>query len=77
MAWPDARLLLEVDGGLWVGGRHNQPGRWGIDNDAEKQSTAAAQGWRTMRITNSLIDSGRAVELIEAALGYGDGPPAP
>ena len=70
LAWPDARLLLEVDGGQWVQGRHNRPGRWGIDNDAENQSTVASQGWRTMRVTGSLIESGRAVELIEAALRY-------
>lgn len=65
-AWPSERLLVEVDGGTWIQGRHNRGD--GIEKDAEKQSTAAALGWRTMRLTGKLIDSGRAIELLETAL---------
>lgn len=66
-AWPSHMLLLEVDGGTWSQGRHNTG--TGIEGDAEKQSVAAALGWRTMRVTGKMIDSGRAVELLEGALG--------
>ena len=66
LAWPAQQLLLEVDGAIWIQGRHNR-GR-GIEGDAEKQSAAAATGWRTMRVTERMIDSGRAVELLEVAL---------
>ena len=60
-------LLAEVDGGTWVQGRHNRGA--GIEQDAEKQSAAAALGWRTLRLTGAMIESGRALELIEGALG--------
>jgi very-short-patch-repair endonuclease len=66
-AWPAHRLLLEVDGGQWVQGRHNRG--LGIEGDAEKQSRAAAEGWRTMRVTRKMIETGRAVMLVEVALG--------
>lgn len=65
-AWPTERLLVEIDGGTWVQGRHTRGA--GVEGDAEKQSTAAALGWRTMRLTGKLIDSGRAVELLRTAL---------
>lgn len=64
LAWPAHNLLVEVDGGQYTGGRHQRPGRWGADNDAEKQSTAAALGWVTMRFTRKMIEDSRAVELI-------------
>jgi very-short-patch-repair endonuclease len=66
LAWPDHSLLMEVDGGTFVYGGHNRGVR--IDGDAEKQSAAAALGWRCMRVTKHMIDSGRAIELLEEAL---------
>lgn len=66
LAWPDHWLLLEVDGGTYVYGGHNRGVR--IDGDAEKQSAAAALGYRTMRVTKHMIDSGRALDLLELAL---------
>lgn len=68
LAWPDYRILLEVDGAIWIQGRHTRGP--GVEADAEKQSAAAAAGWRTMRVTKGLITSGRALELIEAALNW-------
>lgn len=66
IAYPEARLLIEVDGGGHTYGRHSRAE--GMDGDAEKQSTAVAAGWRCMRFTPKLIATGRAVELIETAL---------
>lgn len=64
LAYPDRNLLIEIDGGLYTGGRHQRPGRWGADNDAEKQSTAAAFGWVTMRFTPELIKNQLGAELV-------------
>ena len=64
--WRDAGLLMEVDGATWTGGRH-VTGK-GYEADCEKQSTAAALGWRTMRFTRGMVESGRALELIEEGL---------
>lgn len=66
-AWPHAMLLVEVDGGTWVAGRHNRGA--GIEADAEKQSIAAVLGWRVIRVTAIQVDDGRALRWIEMALG--------
>jgi len=46
-AWPDLRLFLEVEGGVWVAGRHTRGS--GYIKDLEKYNTAAAMGWRLIR----------------------------
>lgn len=48
-AWPDARLGLEVDGGVWTRGRHTRGSGW--VKDSEKLNTAAIMGWRMLRCT--------------------------
>ena len=66
LAYPGSKLLIEIDGGGWTGGRHARGA--GIEQDAEKQSTAAAEGWRTMRLTGRMVRDGRAVALVTQAL---------
>jgi very-short-patch-repair endonuclease len=61
-----ARLLVEVDGGSWVGGRHNHPS--GFEEDCCKLSTAATLGYRVVRVTGAMIARGEAVALIRSAL---------
>jgi very-short-patch-repair endonuclease len=65
-AYPDAMLLIEADGGTWSGGRHVR-GK-GFEADCEKTSTAAALGYRVIRVTREMIEDGRAVRLIAQAL---------
>lgn len=48
-AWPDYRLGLEVDGGVWTGGRHTRGAGWA--KDSEKLNAAACAGWRMLRCT--------------------------
>jgi very-short-patch-repair endonuclease len=67
-AWPDLSVAVEVDGGAFVGGRHVTG--TGFEKDAEKMSTAAAMGWRVLRITPRMIEDGRALRLIEEALAF-------
>lgn len=66
-AYPAARLLIECDGGAYVQGRHTR-GK-GFEEDCVKLSTAAALGYRVIRVTRTHIQSGQAVELIRLALG--------
>lgn len=73
-AYPSAMLLIEVDGGAYVGGRHTRGA--GFEADCEKASTAAALGFRVVRVTGRMIKDGRAVLLIRQALEHltsGDG----
>jgi hypothetical protein len=57
-AWPACRLALEIEGGVWVGGRHVR-GR-GFESDCEKYSEAALRGWRVLRVTPAMLRDGRA-----------------
>ena len=61
------RILIEVDGGGYVAGRHSR-GK-GIEDDAEKQSAAAILGYRVIRCTPAQVDDGRALGWIRQALG--------
>ena len=78
LAWPEFRVAVEVDGGVYArgddgqqGGRHQRPE--GFERDCEKLSLAAAHGWRVLKVTPRQVQDGRAVEwLAHALLG---GPP--
>jgi very-short-patch-repair endonuclease len=48
-AWPALRVALEVEGGVWTGGRHTSPA--GFLADCAKYNHAAALGWRVLRVT--------------------------
>lgn len=65
-AWTGPRLLLEVEGGTWTGGRHVTGA--GFSADAEKYATATAMGWRVLRVTGDHVRDGRAVQWLQQAL---------
>ena len=46
-AWPDFRVAVEIDGGIFVGGRHVDP--LGGHGDRTKNNAAVALGWRVLR----------------------------
>lgn len=46
-AWPDYRVALEVEGGIFIQGAHNRPARFA--GDMEKYNAAAAAGWLVLR----------------------------
>lgn len=46
-AWPELHLFLEIEGGVWINGRHTRGS--GYVRDLEKYNTAAAMGWRLIR----------------------------
>lgn len=68
-AWPEFKLYVEVEGGIWIagGGRHNRAASF--ERDCEKYSEAAIRGWRGLRVTTGQVKSGAAINLIERALG--------
>jgi hypothetical protein len=65
-AWPAHRIALEVEGGIWTGGRHVR-GR-GYEADCEKYSEAALRGWRVLRVTPAMLNDGRALAILERAM---------
>jgi len=68
-AWtePHHRLLVEVNGGNWVRGRHARP--LGLKNDYEKLNLAMLAGWRVMQFDTGMVENGEALEMIAKALG--------
>lgn len=70
-AWPGYRIddrpvAVEVEGGIYVKGRHTRPS--GYENDCRKYSHASILGWVLIRVTPSMIDSGEALEMLQEAL---------
>ena len=60
-------ILVEVDGGTWAGGRHTTG--TGFAADCEKLNEATLLGFRVLRVTPSMVESGSALALVERALG--------
>jgi len=65
-AWVDEKIAVEIEGGIWTGGRHVR-GK-GFENDCEKGNQAQLMGWAVYRFTPSHIARGDAVEIIRKAL---------
>lgn len=67
--WPDIKVACEVEGGVWIRGRHNRP--QGFISDCEKYSEAALMGICVIRVTEKHIKDGVALQLLERAHGSG------
>lgn len=67
LAWEGQRLAVEVEGGIWMQGRHTR-GK-GFEEDCLKYGEAMVLGWRVLRITPGMIDRGTAVDLLQRILG--------
>lgn len=65
-AWPDKKLAVECEGGVFSGGRHTRGS--GFVRDAEKYNWATANGWRVLRYVESEIRNGNAVAQIQRVL---------
>jgi very-short-patch-repair endonuclease len=62
-AWPDWRLAVEIEGGLYGRGRHVSIK--GFKKDIEKYNTLAVMGWKLLRFLPEQVKSGEAVRTIE------------
>ena len=63
--FPDKMIGIEAEGGTWTQGRHSRGS--GYEKDCEKYSEAAIDGWIVLRFTKGMIQSGKAIEMIERA----------
>jgi len=65
-AWIERKLAVEIEGGVWIRGRHTRGS--GFEKDCIKYNAAVLAGWRVLRFTGGMIDSGLALTTIERAL---------
>lgn len=65
-AIPAALVALEVEGGVWTGGRHINPK--GFLNDMEKYNTATLMGWSVYRTTPDDLYTGKTLRLLKTAI---------
>ena len=61
-AIPSAKILIEVDGGVWAGGRHTRGA--GFISDQEKHNAAAMLGYFVLRFVPGDIRSGELFKVV-------------
>ncbi|EXI34644.1 hypothetical protein J647_3640 [Acinetobacter baumannii 846928] len=61
------KILIEVEGGIWSGGRHTR-GK-GYLGDMEKYNEAAMMGFTVLRFSTEQVKSGLAIKQIEQLVG--------
>ena len=68
LAWPDSRVAVECEGGVYTRGRHTR-GK-GFEADCEKYNAATARGWKVFRCTAGMLrdDPAGFVEMVKGAL---------
>ena len=54
-AWPELKVALEIEGGIWAKGRHVSPR--GFILDCEKYNEASSLGWVVLRCPPTFIGS--------------------
>lgn len=70
-AWPDKKLLVEIEGGVFGKSRHTSG--TGYTEDCHKYNAATCAGYRVLRFTGTMLDRDPAgcvaqvVTLLEAA----------
>ena len=65
-AWPEYKIALEVEGGIWTRGRHTRGA--GFLKDIEKYNAAAALGWLVLRTTPKGLLTSDTVELLRCTM---------
>lgn len=53
LAWPDQKVAVELEGGVYSGGRHTR-GK-GFETDCEKYNLAILNGWYVLRYTTNML----------------------
>jgi very-short-patch-repair endonuclease len=61
-AWPDQKVAVEIEGGVYSGGRHNSVR--GFLGDIEKYNALAEDGWRILRFANPHVEE-QPFDMIE------------
>ncbi len=66
IAWPARKVAVEVQGGLFSGGRHVRGAS--LRREYEKLNTAAIGGWCVLLVTTGMVESGECLRLVTIAI---------
>jgi hypothetical protein len=71
-AWPAHRLVVDIDGGAWLH-RHGKTAHShgqgaGFERDRKKDAEAMLLGFRVLRVTTKMVQSGAAIEYLRHLL---------
>jgi hypothetical protein len=64
--WPAHKVALEVEGGIWIQGRHSRGS--GMSADFVKYNRAAILGWRVVKCVPSDLMKPATVEMLRGML---------
>lgn len=64
-AWPEQGILFEIEGGVWVSGRHTRGA--GYLADIEKYNVASVRGWTLIRCVPATVGSPATINLLREA----------
>jgi very-short-patch-repair endonuclease len=69
-AWPERKLAIEVEGGIYMrgGGRHNRGAA--MEQDFEKHNTAQLMGWRVFRFGPKACRRSKRTGLMSDAMAF-------
>jgi very-short-patch-repair endonuclease len=63
LAFPEQKLAVEIEGGIWQYGRHNRASTF--IKDLEKYNNACMLGWYLLRFSTEMVKKGIAVQSIK------------
>ena len=61
-AWPSIKLAVEIEGGIFVDGRHSRGA--GMRADMRKYNAATLMGWKVLRFDGDAVKNGEAINTI-------------
>lgn len=67
--WPEAKVIVERNGGIWKKGGHSSGG--GILRDYEKSNLAQLAGYKYLQFTPRELESGSVLPTLKILLGVG------
>lgn len=72
-AFPEEKIAIEIEGGIFSGGAHTRGGKF--IKDCEKYAEALILGWRVLRVTTDMATKGEAINYVLRLLGreYNEG----
>ena len=64
--WPDYMIAVEIEGGVWSGGRHTRPK--GFIEDMTKYNLATSLGWSVYRFHSKQVENMDAIIFIRGVI---------